>query len=237
MSNASSISFLPDDYLRRKMQRRANIIGGMLLVITLAAIGSAYVYTQRSLRRVEAEHAAIVQQYTEAAKQIEQVRQMQEQQRKLTQQAELTASLLEKVPRSYLLAELSNGMPPGVSLLDFNMESRVKFLPAQPRTAFEQAKDKSRPADKNAPPQEKIKTYEVVMKSTGLAETDVQVAQFINRLSRSKLLSDVNLVISDETEYAGQRLRKFQIEMTLNPAAEVTPATLKASRTAAIELN
>ena len=54
-----------------------------------------------------------------------QVQQMQEKQRTMAHQAELTASLLEKVPRSFILAEITNGMPGGVSLLDFQLEARV----------------------------------------------------------------------------------------------------------------
>jgi Tfp pilus assembly protein PilN len=62
------------------------------------------------------------------------------------------------------------------------------------------------------------------MKLTGLAASDVQVAQYINHLSNSRLLKDVNLVISDEYTEAKEKVRKFQIEMTLDPDAEVHPA-------------
>jgi len=75
----------------------------------------------------------------------------------------------------------------------------------------------------------------VQMKLTGVASTDVQVAQFISKLNQSKLLTDVNLVISDEFQQEGEKLRKFQIEMTLAPDAEVQPTTQPA-HTAAVDL-
>src|SRR5215212_9885173 len=65
------------------------------------------------------------------------------------------------------------------------------------------------------------RVYDVNMKATGIATTDVQVAQFISKLNKSPLLSEVNLVISDEFLQDNQKLRRFQIEMTLNPLAQV----------------
>ena len=65
------------------------------------------------------------------------------------------------------------------------------------------------------------------MRICGVAYTDVQVSQFITRLNRSKLLKDVNLVISDEYKQVDEQLRKFQIEATLNPSAEIDTANAK----------
>ena len=60
------------------------------------------------------------------AQRIRQADMMQEKQRTMARQAELAASLLEKVPRSFILAEITNAMPPGVSLIDFNLESKLR---------------------------------------------------------------------------------------------------------------
>ena len=62
-----------------------------------------------------------------------------------------------------------------------------------------------------------------------MAENDVQVATFMNSLTRSKLLRDVNLVVSDEFQATAkdEKLRKFQIEMMLSPDAEVKPTAPK----------
>src|SRR5215212_6752917 len=125
MGAPNELSFLPDDYLERKARRRTNAICAILFCVVMGAIGSAFWVTERSMREIDAQYASVQQQYNDAAKRIEQAQQMQEKQRTMAQQAELTASLLEKVPRSFLLAEITNDMPPGVSLLDFALEARV----------------------------------------------------------------------------------------------------------------
>src|SRR2546421_1172193 len=133
----NELSFLPDDYLERKARRRTNAICAILFCVVITAIAGAFTVTEKSMREIEMQYATVEQQYTDAAKRIEQVQQMQEKQRTMAHQAELTASLLEKVPRSFLLAEITNGMPEGVSLLDFNLDAHVVNAAAVPKTAFE----------------------------------------------------------------------------------------------------
>src|SRR5688500_6806224 len=142
----------------------------------------------------------------------------------MAHQAELTSSLLEKVPRSFILAEITNGMPDGVSLLDLHLESKVITTVGAPaaKTAFELRK--AEVEGPKAVPAAPIRTYDVTMRTTGIAENDVQVSQFIRKLNKSTLLKDVNLMYTDEFapgQKDGPRLRKFQIELKLNPDAKV----------------
>jgi len=234
MKSPSELSFLPDDYLERKAQRRTNTIFAVLFLTEMVAIGGAFSFTERSMVSVEKQHATLDADYTEAAKRIEQVTQMQNKQRQMAQQAELSAALLEKVPRSFLLAEITNALPSGVSLTDFILESRVRASTAPVgQTAFErrQAAD----AKKAEAPQPKV--IDVTIRLTGLAENDVQVAQFITKLNRSKMLKDVNLGYTDTAkgEKDAKDLRKFQIELTLDNNADVQSSNTKNS-TAAVEL-
>jgi Tfp pilus assembly protein PilN len=235
MSAPSQLSFLPDDYLKRKAQRRANAICAILFLVIMTAIGSAFTVSERSLKNVEKMHASVEQDYAVAAKKLEQVQEMQNKQHMMAQQAELAATLLEKVPRSFVLAELTNNLPAGLSLLDFTMESKKKTAPRVPpptKISVIERKSAAKPA---AEAQPEAKVYDVFMKVTGIAENDVQVAQYIARLNRSKLLKDVNLVISDQFEQDKVQLRKVSIEMMLDPNAEVT--STKDTKVAAVELN
>jgi Tfp pilus assembly protein PilN len=245
MKSPNELSFLPDDYLERKAQRRTNAICATLFLVVMVAIGSAFTYTERAMRSAETDHDEIEKRYTEAAKRIEQFQQLQEKQRTMAMQAELTSSLLEKVPRSFLLAEVTNAMPPGVSLLDLGLESRKRTAPApSAKSAFEAKKGTvgapaNQPAGgkkRGAPaqPGTEAKLYDVNIKITGVASTDVQVAQFITRLNQSTLLRDVNLVISDEYkgDDSNNTMRKFQIEMMVSPNADVASLAEKPKVTA-----
>lgn len=237
MDAPNQVSFLPDDYLERKAQRRSNVICAALFLVVMGGIGSAFYHRETRTRALEEQLAAVDAEYNEAARRIQQVQQMQTKQRQMARQAELTESLLEKVPRSFVLAELTNAMPAGVSLLDFTLESRKRTAPEpsgpRAKSAFEANKAEASRAKSPAAPEPQH--YDVYMKLTGIASTDVQVAQFMSSLLRSRLLKDVNLLVTEEYSLQGEKLRKFQIEMMLDPRAEVSP-TAQEPKTAAVEI-
>jgi Tfp pilus assembly protein PilN len=239
MSSPNTLSFLPDGYFENKAQRRANAICAVLFIIVMAGMWAAFTFSERATRRVDQEYTAIQQQYTAEAQRIVQLRQMQEKQKRMAHQADLASSLLEKTPRTNVLAEITNCCEAsGVSLLDFSMDSKERPKPVKSvgKTAFEQqkaAKEEQRAQAVPLPPEPKL--YDVNLKLTGVATTDVQVAQFLKKLSASKLFRDVNLVISEEFTQAEEKLRKFQIELSLDPNVEIQN-TSKLTNTAAVEL-
>jgi len=216
------ISFLPDDYLERKAQRRASMICGVLFIMVMGGLGSAFWLQERTTRDLDVEVARIDDQYIHEAQRIQQVAEMQEKQKRMARQADITSSLLERVPRSVLLAEYTNLLPPGASLLDVVLDSKV-ILGAQTvdqaKTAFEQKKAaKQAPAN---PTFAEPKRYEVGIKLTGIAGNDTQVALYLQKLSQSKLFKDVNLVVTEEYMLEKQPLRKFQMEMVIDPTVDV----------------
>jgi hypothetical protein len=111
-------------------------------------------------------------------------------------------------------------------------------------TAFEAKKAALEGRTFTAPVAQKV--YDVYIRIEGIATTDIQVAQFIARLNRSPLFKDVNLVVSEvfvnkqkgaDGSSSDEVLRKFQIEMMLNPNAEVMNPVNPNTRTAAVEVD
>jgi Tfp pilus assembly protein PilN len=242
MAAPNQLSFLPDDYLERKAQRRTNAVCAVIFLLVCGGVGSAFTMSERATKRIDEQFSLVEDQYVSEAKRLQQVKDMQVKQKRMAHQADLTASLLERVPRSNILAELTNLLPAGLSLLDVNLDSKVKSKAATvsadaPKTAYEQKK--AAKAAASGPPQPTMvepRNYEVTMKVTGIAYTDVQVAQFLHRLSRSKLFREVNLLISDQFEIDKEKLRKFQIELVLDPNAQIESLKKDAGSTAAVEL-
>jgi Tfp pilus assembly protein PilN len=225
-SAPNQLSFLPDDYLDLKAQRRTNAVCASLFACVALTVGAAFFLTERMVKHTESDYAEVLRTYAEAAQPIQQFRTMQDQQKRMELQAALSGSLLEKVPRSYLLAEITNALPGNVSLWEFALDSKLRneaSAPRQYKTIYEQKKAEIDAAKIAGDKANEPRVYDVSMKLTGVADNDQEVAAFINALTRSSLLKDVNLVVSDEFQPSPTdgKLRKFQIEMTLNPEADV----------------
>jgi Tfp pilus assembly protein PilN len=246
MSGPNQLSFLPDDYLDRKARRRANVLCALGALAVLSVAVTVFWYTEKLSAAVEKRFAEVDKQYGDAAARIEKVNQMRNQQQQVVRRAELAASLVEKIPRSNVLAEFTNSLPQGLSLLNITMESREKAsAPVSAMTAFEAKRAALEGRTVSAPAT--VKLYDVFLKIEGVASTDVQVAQFISKLNRSQLFKDVNLVVSEEYKQQAQAstssgrpadtdvMRKFQIEMMLNPNAEVMNPVNPNSRTTAVQ--
>ena len=246
MSSPNQLSFLPDDYLETKRQRRTNVICAGLFLLIMSGIAGGFMYVEKGLRAAERDNEAAIKEYADAATKIQQQRQMQEKHQKLNAQAELTASLVEKVPRSRLLAELTNAKPAGVSFKDVNLDSKLRSGgggSAGGKTQFEVKRAAMEAATgggggKPAAPAPQAKTYDVSVKVVGRADNDVQVAQFMAKLNQSQLVQDVNLVVSDEEVVETVRMRQFTIEMMINPNAEVLvqPVARPGQASTAVEL-
>src|SRR5687767_15950103 len=101
MKSPNELSFLPDDYLERKAQRRTNAICATLFLIVMTAIGAGITYTEKAMRQAEQQHDAIEKPYTDAAKRSEQFQQLQEKQRTMAMQAELTSSACMAIVRCF----------------------------------------------------------------------------------------------------------------------------------------
>ena len=126
--------------------------------------------------------------------------------------------LLEKVPRSYVLALVTNALPPHSSLT--SLELRVQRVSYKNRVAGRGAKRAaSAKAFRKTTPDAPATIIEATI--TGLAATDVEVAKIIANLSGNLLTDSVDLVYSQEQMVDALPVRQFQVKLTLKPDADV----------------
>jgi hypothetical protein len=216
-------SFLPEDYLEGRAQRRTNLLSLGLFALVLAGITAAAAFGERQRTQVSQLQAQVNSQFEDAAKRLDQLDELQTRKQQMIQKAKVTAALLERVPRTLVLSELINNMPATLSLLEFNLDTRVVTQRITAATALDKAKLEAKKKaealggdfDVDVPP------TEVGVQIVGVAPTDVQVAQFMTALGRCELFTDLNLVFSEETLLSDHTMRKFRIEMKVNQDVDV----------------
>ncbi|MEE9212834.1 MAG: PilN domain-containing protein [Phycisphaeraceae bacterium] len=213
---AKNMSFLPEDYLEKRTQRRTNVICLALFVVVMSGVIGAFFVTDAQSSELRTREIGVNQRFEEAARRIEQFEQLQKSKQAMLRKAKITSVLIERVPRSIVLAELINNMPTTLSLLEMELETRVikpRRASGVARTALDRAK---RAAAKAAPDIPEIKPTEVKITLVGAAPTDVEVAQYMTALSRSALFENVNLLFSEQTMIEEQQMRKFRIDLMVN---------------------
>ena len=213
----ANTSFLPEDYLERKVQRRTNIISLSLFLVVLATMVAAFYVTDQQGRDISRLRKEVDSQFVNAAQRLEQLEQLKQQKQAMIRKANVTASLLERVPRSMLLAELINNMPATLSLLEFHLDTTVlrgKRAPA--KTALEKAKAKLA-SEKKAVGEVNISlpATEVKLNLVGVAPTDVQVAAFMASLGESAMFNEIRLVYTEEVTVEDRVMRKFRVDLKL----------------------
>ncbi|MHC4990416.1 MAG: PilN domain-containing protein [Planctomycetota bacterium] len=220
----SNNTFLPEDYLAKKAERRTNVICLILFLVVMLGVLGAFLFTNRRLVKIKDRQQAINVQYHQAALQIEELNELESQKQEMLDKAELAAALVEKVPRSILLAELINRMPPRLGLIDLQLTSeRIKDKPKTPEKKTGDLPRRGRTKAEAAVEAKKIKVprYHVTVALKGVAPTDLEVSQYKGELSRYQLLKDVTLDYTEEKDIEGRRMREFRITMTLDNEADI----------------
>ncbi|MFW6155330.1 MAG: PilN domain-containing protein [Planctomycetota bacterium] len=229
----SIINLLPQDYQQQRSRRRTDILCAVLFVLVMIGVGAAAVHSAGTATSIRKAREEINEDYRAAAESIRQIQQLESVKQDVIDRANMAASLLERVPRSYLLACLTNALPDGASMTEVSLETSTirRAAPKEkPKTKFQvrQANRSDHQEDRPRPTQPIL---EVSLLVTGLAETDEQVAQFISTVQSDTLFGSVELVFSEQVPDEAEVLRRFQVTMVLDRDAEVPaaePAALSA---------
>lgn len=224
-------SFLPDDYILHRAERRTNLFALTLFSIVIFGVVGAFFVTNRQWSSVKAHQDSINVRYTQAAKQIEELKGLESQKEQMLSKAELTAALIEKAPRSLLLADLINRMPDKLSFLSFSLTSkRIDAGPARATSGPVSAKSLAgragraskgeKPGESDAASLPRAPQYTTTLVMLGVAPNHENVSNYLAQLQASELLRNVDLKFSEFTLLDNRELIKFRIEATLNPGAD-----------------
>ncbi len=227
-------SFLPDDYLQRRAERRTNTIALTLFSIVSAVVVGAFLVTNRQWHDVKRYQEAINVRYAQAAKDIEQLKALEEQKKALLQKAELTTALIERVPKSILLAEITNRMPLDVTLLELELKStRINEAPKAedpPAKGAKTDKKKSKnPAKASRTAKGEQQDAKAVITApkfksklaiTGVTGSHNSVAKYVAALQECALITAVELKFSEKAVIEEREMNRFRIEAELKPDAD-----------------
>lgn len=225
----ASASFLPSDYRVRRVEKRTSVLSLVLFFIVMFGVVGAFFVTNRQWSSVKREQEQINRDYAEQTRRIEQLKTLEGQKTEMLEKAEITTALIERVPRSILLAELINRMPEKLTLSELLLAGkRVTITPvkADPKAAKPAARGKKSlagaPPKKDEPVAAKptAPQYEFTVEIVGLSATDQDVADYYAALNSCPLLQKVDLLFSDAVKVEDTQMRKFRMIAEIRPGAD-----------------
>lgn len=226
-------SFLPEDYLQRKAERRGLFISMFLFVVVAMGVVGAFFVTHRRWNDIKTTQLAINSEYAAEAKKIDELKALEKQKSDVIEKAEITAAIKEKVPRSILLAELINRMPEQLTLTDLQLKSKRVVEQKKPVAKTAQSnlsnRGQSTPAQASkeaaTPAKPVMPKFEFTISITGLAMADEEIADYVTSLNQCPLLGKVDMVSATEVTVDDVQLRKFNIEATIKGSADARAIT------------
>ena len=208
-------SFLPEDYLDHKIARRTNLICVGLFIVMIAAIGAAFYVQNRQDMGTRAELVEVNSTFTRRAEQLRQIQELQERQQKMIEKAEVVRQLIERVPRSIILAEMVNNMPTALVLLEFDLETKTAPAPRS-LDAMERARARAQAQQNEDEGRVEIVARQVLVRVVGVAQDQQQITVFMGNLTEHPLFDMVALEFIEEETIENTSLQRFAITMELN---------------------
>jgi Tfp pilus assembly protein PilN len=219
----SNINFVPDDYVQNNESRRANLMCLILFSVVMAGLGGSFMTIKIRQRACSAEEALVNTKMARMQESIQKFEELQTKRKEMMRTALTTAELLEPIPRSVVLATLTNNLPAGVSLLQVNLiqkePSRTTHATAA-KTSYQAAQEQASGQPEFRPSPER--RFETHLEIAGMAPSDLQVAAYIERLGNSAMLNQVALVESKEKKVDDTSFREFRLTAVLSPEVHLT---------------
>jgi len=231
----SNINFVPDDYVQGNESRRANLMCLVLFSVVMAVLGGSFVMIKVRQGACRAEESLVNAKMARMQESIKKFEELQTKRKEMMRTALTTAELLEPVPRSVVLASLTNSLPAGVSLLKVGLVQKEVKQTGQTsgaRSKYQAAQEHQ------ASPEPELKVsaerqIETHMEIEGVSPSDLQVAAYIERLGNSVLLTNVALVESKEKKVDNTFFRQFKLTAMLRPEVHLTKEDVEAIKSKA----
>ena len=230
----NKVDFLPEDYMDKKAQHRTNVICLVLFFLVMAGVAGGVIMTEKRQKNMNDREELVKRKYVKATESLKQMETLEKKKEQMMKKATISAALMERVPRSLLIALVTNDLPSGTSLLEYNLKSKAVKKKTKKKKGVRSKNKRKRKSTK----EEKAKADEFTMPDKmetsieikGFANSDLQVADLISNLNRSGLFAQVNLLFSEKYEAEELVLRRFCLLIMLDPDAKASAEDVALAR-------
>jgi len=200
-----SVDFLPERIRTQRVRRRRLALHACLLALCAAALGGLGYAFQGRIRSARAELALVAGRGDNVSQQIALRGTLEAQMADLMVKKEIEETLGRRVGILEVLAELQRVLPESMALTNLTLETVEVQMPVEPAKAGASGRAVAR----GKAASRSVKRVRVLL--TGLAPTNVDVANFIGQLSGGRMFEDVNMGYARDVTFRARSARQFQV--------------------------
>ncbi len=197
------VEFLPGWYPQVRRRRRLVVLQGWLTLAVILAIGSWMTLAVRNIRALEARLVRVDRELNASRGELKTLEVLMTLGKKLGAQTQVLSKVGTHAEAARLLATLDEIMPRNTALLELSLltEEKQPVTLAGARAAQERDSGVERRLN---------------VRVTGVAPTDVEVADFLTRLTGKSFLEDVRMTGSKPRLDNGRVMREFEVHFSMN---------------------
>jgi Tfp pilus assembly protein PilN len=200
----TTIDFLPERIKLQRARRRRLVRLGYLLAVAAGAVVAWGYFGRQRIERAQAELDRLRHRSANLQCRLAQKHTLHRQLADLLIKQRISKTLGSRASVLDMTYELERLLPPSMFLQDVTLETIDLALPPAGRV-------RSAVAARAAPPEPgQGASKRVRLRLTGLAPSDVAVANFIGQLSASPMFEHVNMGYTRNTVYQGRAAKQFQ---------------------------
>jgi len=202
----NKIDFLPERIKDQRMRRRQLFRQGYLMALCIAGLGVMTYVLQLRVDKARGELEMLRSRSRAMDSQIALRDQLNRQLAEMMIKSRIEEQLGRRVGTLEVLGELQKVMPESLTLTSMTMETVAVQVAAE---AAEKRNTSNQPVSGGGAAKDKtVKRVRLVL--TGMAPTDVDVANFIGQLAGSKLFEDVSMGYARNVSFRKRMAREFQ---------------------------
>lgn len=205
-----NVDFLPKRIIVQRARRQRLIRHSYLVAVCVAGLGLLGYWRHDRLHQARGGLQEVTEQSRHVQTRLHILDSLERQQAELMIKKRISDQLGSRVNTLDVMAELQHLLPTSMALSNLSLETMEVRVPVtRTRSGRTNTSLRVSPAGVQARKDEKV-LHRVRLVLTGLAPTDVDVANFIGQLSASKLFEDVTMGYAKNVSFRGRSAREFR---------------------------
>lgn len=206
------VEFLPEWYPKVRRRKRMVALQAWITLILLAGLGLWMLLVQRNVHARDIELSSLRIDLDQSETELARLEDLLQLQRQLGQQDQIFLKIGRPVEMTRVITTLEQMMPRDMALLDLTLETEEAPRPAMGGGLAARALRENK---EQAPPRLRFRMH-------GVAPTDMDLGEFLAKLTAKPFFKNVELMYSHERQDRGHVMREFEVAFAMDLAGITT---------------